>query len=178
MPRKKRKKFSRFYEKNIDKVYRFVYLKVSSKEVSEDLTAEAFKRFWEEMKSPTEIKNSRAFLYQVVRNLIIDHYRQRDRDPVKIPPEEVSLKKEGESPGEELQTSQNIKKMRQALYKLKDNYQNVLLWYYLEDMPVSEIAEIEGKSENAIRVTIHRALKSLRDELGVKESEKEDQNHS
>jgi DNA-directed RNA polymerase specialized sigma24 family protein len=38
----------------------------------------------------------------------------------------------------------------------------MILWYYLDQMPVSEIAEIVDKSENATRVTIFRAMEELR----------------
>ena len=37
-----REKFSKIYDKYIDKIYRFVFLKVSSQEIAEDLTSEVF----------------------------------------------------------------------------------------------------------------------------------------
>lgn len=152
--------FSRFYDEHVEALYRFVYFKVSSKEISEDLTAEAFTRLWEQMKSPTEIKNPRAYLYQVTRNLVIDHYRQQE--PTRIPPEEVAIAGEGKNPEEKAALSLETKRVGRALSRLRHNYQNVLLLYYVEKMPAKEIAEREGKSENAVRVTIHRALKALR----------------
>ncbi len=161
--RKKRKHFSRFYDTHIEKVYRFVYLKVGSREVSEDITAEAFIRLWEQMKSPTEIKSLRAYLYQVARNLVIDHYRTQD--PIKIRPDQITLESKKPGPEKTVILDEEVEELRQALAKIKNSYQNVLILYYLDSMPVSEIAQIEGKSENAVRVTIHRALKALKQEL-------------
>lgn len=161
--RKKRKHFSRFYDTHIEKIYRFIYLKVGSREISEDITAEAFIRLWEQMKSPTEIRSPRAYVYQVARNLVIDHYRTQD--PVKIRPDKVTLASEKPGPEKKVILGEEVEELRQALAKIKNSYQNALILYYLDEMPISEIAQIEGKSENAVRVTIHRALKALKEEL-------------
>ena len=39
-----RKKFSKIYDQYINKIYRFILLKVSSQEIAEDLTSETFLR--------------------------------------------------------------------------------------------------------------------------------------
>ncbi len=44
---KKRKEFSKIYNKYIDKIYRFIILKVSSEEVANDLCSETFLRGWQ-----------------------------------------------------------------------------------------------------------------------------------
>jgi len=135
--------------------------------MSQDITAEAFKRLWESIQAPTEIKDPRAFLYQIARNLIIDHYRKKGREPMKVQPEELEIESEEKGPSEQAEEGEEMDKVRQALSGLKDNYQNVLIWYYLNEMPIEEIAELENKSENAVRVTIHRGLEKLREKLGV-----------
>ncbi len=161
--RKKRKLFSRFYDSHIERVYRFIYFKVGSKEVSEDITAEAFIRLWEQMKSPTEIRSPQAYVYQVARNLVIDHYRTQE--PVKIRPDKLALESERPDPEKKVILDEEAEQLRLVLSKIKNSYQNVLILYYLDEMPISEIAQIEGKSENAVRVTIHRALNALKQEL-------------
>jgi len=173
-PNDKKKFFSDFYDKHINSVYRFIYLKVSSREVSQDLTAEAFKRLWESIQAPTEIKNPRAFLYQIARNLIIDHYRKKGREPMKVQPEELEIESQEKGPSEQAEEGEEMDKVRQALSGLKDNYQNVLIWYYLDEISIEEIAELEGKSENAVRVTIHRGLEKLRKKMGISEEKPED----
>jgi len=52
---------------------------------------------------------------------------------------------------------------------MKEEYQNVILWYYVDELPVPEIAKLMDKSEGAIRVLIHRALESLKKILAKKE---------
>jgi RNA polymerase sigma-70 factor (ECF subfamily) len=51
------------------------------------------------------------------------------------------------------------------LTNLKDEYQDVIIYRYLDELSVPEIAKIMGKSEGTIRVLLHRALTALRKEL-------------
>ena len=61
--------------------------------------------------------------------------------------------------------SSDIDNIRTALVGLGGEYQDVIIYRYLDELSISEIAKIMEKSEGAVRVTLHRALKTLRDEL-------------
>ena len=83
----KRKEFGKIYDKHIDKIYRFIFLKVSSQEIAQDLCSETFLKGWEayknqksNLKNQKEIENVSAFLYRIARNLVTDHYRQKSRN--------------------------------------------------------------------------------------------------
>jgi RNA polymerase sigma-70 factor (ECF subfamily) len=164
-----KKKFSRIYNQYIDKIYRFVFLKVNSKDLAEDLTSETFLKGWEALQksqnsNKEEIKNISAFLYKIARNLITDHYREKGKaqiisaDYVKIGDPRINLE-------EKATLISDIDTIRSALVNLKEDYQDVIIWYYLEQFSISEISQILDKSEGAVRVLIHRALKALKDEL-------------
>ena len=58
--------------------------------------------------------------------------------------------------------------VRAALENINDDYREVIVWYYLDDLSIPEIAKITRKSEGAVRVMVHRALDSLRANLGAK----------
>jgi len=160
-----KKAFSKIYDQYIEKIYRFIFLKVNSKETAEDLTSETFLKCWEAFKEK-EIENPQAFLYQIARNLIVDHYRQKEKFQT-VPIENNPIS----DPRQNLQEASNlnleIERVRTALSKLKDEYQDVLILYYLEGIPVRKIAKILDRTEIATRVLIHRALNSLREELKI-----------
>lgn len=160
-----KKAFSKIYDQYIEKIYRFIFLKVNSKETAEDLTSETFLKCWEAFKEK-EIENPQAFLYQIARNLIVDHYRQKEKFQT-VPIENNPIS----DPRQNLQEASNlnleIERVRTALSKLKDEYQDVLIFYYLEGIPVRKIAKILDRTETATRVLIHRALNSLREELKI-----------
>ena len=75
--------FSHIYDQNIEKIYRFVYLKVNSQEIAEDIVSKVFMKGWEAyQRDSAAIKNPSAFLYQIARNAVIDFYRQKGRSKV------------------------------------------------------------------------------------------------
>jgi len=159
-----RKIFSKIYNQYIDKIYRFIFLKVSSQEIAQDLTSETFLRGWESFKSGNKIENPQAFLYKIARNLVTDHYREKGKirivsaDYVKITDPRTNLE-------EKAILNSDLDTVRLALTNLKEDYQNVIIWHYLDDLSISEVAKMLEKSEPAVRVQLHRALKSLKNEL-------------
>jgi len=166
-----RKIFSKIYDQYIDKIYRFIFLKVSSQEIAQDLTSETFLKGWESFKNGNKIENPQAFLYKIARNLVTDHYREKGKarvvsaEYVKIPDPRINLE-------EKALLESDFDNIKIALTNLKDDYQNVVVWRYLDDLPIPEIAKMLDKSENTTRVLLHRALKSLKNELNGKPSRK------
>ena len=156
-----RKIFSKIYNQYIDKIYRFIFLKVSSQEIAQDLTSETFLRGWESFKNGNKIENPQAFLYKIARNLVTDHYREKGKtrivsaDYVKITDPRTNLE-------EKAVLSSDLDTIKMALTNLREDYQNVIIWHYLDDLSISEIAKIMDKSKEATRVQLHRALKSLK----------------
>ena len=156
--------FGEIYDQYIEKIYRFVYLKVNSEEVAQDIVSKVFTKGWEAFKDkPDSIQNPSAFLYQIARNSVIDHYRERGRSKMvssEVLPEIVDM---GTNLQDKAILSADIGKLRQSILKLKKDHQDVLIWHYLEDMPVPKIAELVNKPAGTVRVMIHRGLKDLKD---------------
>ena len=159
---KTREIFSQIYDQYVNKIYRFLFFKVNSQEIAEDLCSETFLKGWEKFRENSqEIENPPAFLYQIARNLVVDYYRERGRtqtvsaDCLPIADPRIDL---------EVETMNNsdLNKVRSALVNIKDDYQEAIIWHYIDDLSISEIAKMKNKSEGAVRVMLHRALKSLR----------------
>jgi len=160
-----RENFSQIYDQCVDKIYRFIFLKVSSQEIAEDLCSETFLKGWQSFKDNNkEIKNPQAFLYQIARNLIVDHYREKGRtqivsaDCVPITDPKIDLE------GNALLES-DLNEIKAVLVNLKEEYQEVVIWHYIEDLTIPEIAKMLNKKEGTVRVLLHRALKSLKKEV-------------
>ena len=160
------KQFSKLYDKYINKIYRFVFLKVNSQETAEDITSKVFMRGWEVLKKGMDkIENPGAFLYQIARNLVIDHYREKGRTQV-ISAEYVSQMADPRANIEEKAIIHaDLEAVKLALKDLKDDYQNVIIWHYLDGLPIQEVAGLLERSEEATRVLLHRALNSLKERL-------------
>jgi len=159
-----RKIFSKIYDRYIDKIYRFIFLKVSSQEIAQDLTSETFLKGWESFKNGTKIENPQAFLYRIARNLVTDHYREKGRAQI-VSAEYVSIVDPREDVEEAAVLKSDIDTVRLALVNLSEDYQNVIIWHYLDDLPITEVAKLLDRTEEATRVLLSRALKSLRNEI-------------
>ncbi|HDL74908.1 MAG TPA: RNA polymerase sigma factor [bacterium] len=162
----KKQNFEKIYDSSIEKIYRFIFIKVSSQEIAEDLTSEVFLRGWKSFQEKEDIKNINAFLYQIARNLVVDYYRQKGKAQVvsietwEITDEETDLESDAVFQSE-------LKEIQKAISKLKDDYQNVIIWHYLDELSIKEIARILDKPEGTVRVMLHRALKSLKSGLNT-----------
>ena len=162
--------FAEIYDFYVVRIFRFVYLKTSSKETAEDLTSDTFLKCWRYIKQKNEagkkeiVKNNKisSFLYKIARNLIIDHYRKKKDLIIEISEEEKgAIIDHKQDILVEINKKQEIEELRKSLSCLKDDYQEILILRHVEDLSMSEIAEITGKKEGAIRVQLHRAVKAL-----------------
>jgi RNA polymerase sigma-70 factor (ECF subfamily) len=171
----KKRQFVKFYDQYAPRIYRFVYLKVNSPQDSEDLTSEAFFKFWQNFANKNEkIDNPRALLYRITNNLVIDFYRKKSRTELISDPEDGVLAKIEDKTdlNRKISLDSDIKEVKKALNQLKGEYQNIIgeyqniiIWHYLDDFSAKEIAQIMEKPEGNIRVLIHRALKALKQTL-------------
>jgi len=165
MNHKPREIFSQIYDQYIDKIYRFIFLKVSSQEIAEDLCSETFTRGWKAFKDNySRIENPPAFLYQIARNLVTDHYREKGRTQT-VSADCVPIIDPGMDLEEKTLIRSDLDVIKSALTNIKEDYREVVIWHYIDDLPITDIARMLNKSEGAARVMLHRALKSLKHEL-------------
>jgi RNA polymerase sigma-70 factor (ECF subfamily) len=163
--------FGILYNRYRPKIYRFIYLKVSHREEAEDLTHHVFLSAWKNLPSfrPQGLPIT-SWLYRIARNRVIDHYRTRKRlvslDSV---PEEVLGIAESDT-SQSLINRMELERVWKVLGSLSQDQQDVLILRFVEDLSYPQIAEVVGKSQGAVRVIQHRALKAIRDLLSTQQS--------
>lgn len=147
----RRRKLAKLYDSFYEPIYRFIYFRVSFKEVAEDLSADVFLKFWRFAKKK-KIENEKAFLYRVARSLVIDYYRKN---------KELSL----EESNDRAVPDKNLIDLREALKGLNELEREVVLLHYFEGFSLREVSEIINKREGAAQVIVHRARKKLKEWL-------------
>jgi RNA polymerase sigma-70 factor, ECF subfamily len=160
-----RQNFSKVYDTYVAKIYRFVYLKVSSQEIAEDLSSEVFVRVWEIYRREVQIENIQAYIYQIARNTVADYYRGKK---VQIVANEETIQGIADITmdiDQQAQVQLEMERIRKALQALNQDYQDLVIWRYIEELSVPEIAQITGKTEDNVRVGIHRALQALKAQM-------------
>ncbi len=154
--------YAKLYDLYIKRIYRFVFFKVSSETEAEDITSEVFLKAWNYLSSNKEVKSFSGLLYRIARNAVIDLYRSKSNSTEVLIQEGVDYGDQGQWYND---TNNRIEtnNLLEALKKLKHEYREVITLRYVEELDVSEIAEITGKGSVAVRVTLHRALKKLKE---------------
>ena len=159
------KKFAKIYDKHIDKIYRFIFLKTGTKEVAEDITSQVFTKGWRKFKlQGKDIENMSAYLFQIARAEVANHYREASKFQI-ISAGAVEIIDEHLNPEEAQETYLASKDSQKALRELEDDLQNILIWHYVEGMSFKEIGGLLSRPEGTVRVMAHRALKELREKM-------------
>jgi RNA polymerase sigma-70 factor (ECF subfamily) len=101
-----------------------------------------------------------SWLYQIARNQVIDYYRaKKNETPLdSIDPDLFIATATVEFA---LPLKLEIEGVRQAMQQLKQDYQDVIIMRFIEDISLKETALALGKSEGAIKLMQHRAIKEL-----------------
>jgi RNA polymerase sigma-70 factor (ECF subfamily) len=120
-----------------------------------------FLKTWNYLRENKEVKSFSGLLYRVARTSIIDLYRSRANEPVLIG-EEIEVGDRG-AWYEKLEMKIENEKLILALKKLKQEYQEIIILRFVDELELNEIAEIMNKGAVAVRVTLHRALKKLQE---------------
>jgi RNA polymerase sigma-70 factor (ECF subfamily) len=159
--------FSALYDLYLDKIYRFIYFKVPTVAEAEDLTSQVFLKVWQ-MALNERIKISESFqslIYKIARNLVIDHYRSsssaREKNTVSL--DEAINVARNEALENKIDVRLEMEQIGHKLRKLKSEYQEVITMHFIDELTIKEIANILDKKRGNVRVTIHRALKALKE---------------
>ncbi|MDB4940388.1 MAG: polymerase ECF-type sigma factor, polymerase sigma-70 factor, subfamily [Candidatus Doudnabacteria bacterium] len=152
--------FGELYELYFDKIFKFIYYRVSHKEVAEDLTEDVFIKAWTSIKTVKENSFS-GWLYQIAKNKVIDYYRQK-KATVDI--EEIqNILESDENLSENTNTIIEKRVFMEALKQLTPEQQIIIKLKFIEDLDNSEISDLISKSEGSIRVVQHRAILKLQE---------------
>ena len=138
---------------------RFVFYKTSSKEIAEDITSQTFLKLWEKIAQGGRIKSLQALLYQIARNLVIDHYRSKKNTEI---PLEFEKDSQAIHIDEKIHSKIDNEILRPAVMQLKEEYREVVILRYIEELSISEIAKILDKTKGNIRTLTHRGLNELK----------------
>ena len=155
---------SDIYDRYQRGIFRYLYYRVGDQQTAEDLTSEVFLRMIEKLSSYQDHRISfQAWLFQIARNLSIDHYRKMSiRKNVQF---EEEFPSPGEEPLELIDRELTSDKLNRALGELPDNQRDVIVMRFVVGMPIGEVAETLHKTDDSIKGLQRRALLALREIL-------------
>jgi RNA polymerase sigma-70 factor, ECF subfamily len=158
-----RQAFARLYRANVKPIFRYIYYRVSDKQLTEDLTSDVFMRALKAIERYEDTgRPFIAWLYRIAHARVVDHYRKRDSRPSPAQLDEIASYKDMDQRLLQRQTAQAL---RQAIAELTPAQQQVVVLRFIEGRSILEVADIMDKKPNAIKQLQHRALNTLASRL-------------
>lgn len=137
----------------------FAKKSVHDDQLIENIVSDCFIKLWESRKK-VEIKSSlKSYLYRILRNQIIDHYRKK-QETTEIMEELPDI------PDETVfDEQQRYTKLYKAVEKLPEQRRKILELAVFESLTYQEIADKLGISKNTVKTQIARAYRFLKETL-------------
>ena len=159
--------FGELYERYVGRIYTYVFYRTGNHHDAEDLTALVFYRAMRHIEGYTDRGVPfQAWLYRIAHNLIANWHRDRARRRV-IPLEDFTGPgPDAEGPDEQAEGQAEREALLQAIRRMPEERQQLLILKFIERLPNAEIGLILGRTEGAVKSLYHRTLLALRDELG------------
>jgi RNA polymerase sigma-70 factor (ECF subfamily) len=155
----------RLYDTYRDRVARFATGRLGDAEKAEDVTSETFEAVCRNLGSYRAGTDFEAWLFTIARRRVADHFRRRSRRREVELDETVQPALGG--PEEAVLAAEQRSEVAGAFRRLRADQQEVLALRVLGGLSAVQVGEVLGKSEGAVRIAQHRALRSLREAVGV-----------
>jgi RNA polymerase sigma-70 factor (ECF subfamily) len=154
--------FGMLYDHYQTAVYRFLYYRVGSVALAEDLTSETFFRALRSMGSfRWQGKDFGAWLMTIARNLTADHYKA-GRTRLEYATEDMTPHDSAtEGPETAVLASLTNDALLTALKQLPAEQQECLIMRFLQGLSIAETAQILGRSDGAVKQLQLRGVRNL-----------------
>lgn len=147
-------------------IFRYLYYRIGERQAAEDLTSEVFVRMLRALPSyQLQAAPFQSWLFQIARNLAIDHFRQSGRSAA------LTETLESKDPAPEAVLDQHLThdELCGALSKLNDEQREVIILRFILALPIAEVAQMLGRSSDAVKGLQRRGLLALRETMGAEQ---------
>jgi RNA polymerase sigma-70 factor (ECF subfamily) len=141
-------------------LYRYAAWLCRDPGIAEEVVQEALLRAWKSLDALREDSAAKSWLLTIVRRENARYFERKRLETVDIDsltPSQSAMLADTEDP--------NLAEMREALYRLEDDYREPLVLQVLMGHSTKEIAELIGIKPGAVLTRLHRARIKLKEEV-------------
>ena len=152
---------------HVPNVYRFALRLTGDRHCAEDLTQETLLRAWQRQEQLKEGRAVRVWLFRIAANLWTDELRRGHLPTASIPHRDLEVVCERVTPDRTAESKEELQRALGLLDELPVRQRTVLYLTAVEELPLSEVADIIGIDKNTAKVHLSLARKKMR-ELAAK----------
>ncbi|MFI7617736.1 sigma-70 family RNA polymerase sigma factor [Nonomuraea terrae] len=155
--------FGTLYDRYVDLVYRYIYFRVGSHPLAEDLTSETFLRALRKIGDFSwQGRDFGAWLVTIARNLVADHFKSGRYRLEVTTGEVIDVPLDGSHiPENAVVTAIINDRVLRAVRDLNPEQQECVVLRFLHGLSLAETALIMGKKSGAIKALQFRAIRAL-----------------
>jgi RNA polymerase sigma-70 factor (family 1) len=163
--RNDKKALRKLHDKYFHQMYLYASKSTNGNEgLAEELVSDCFIKLWENRKNLDIQSSVKHYLFIMLHNSIIDHFRKR-----KIITEPITDDFRAPGNEKEFDDRKQYARLYLALKKLPDQCRKVLELAVFESLSYQEIADKMHISKNTVKTQVGRAYKCLREMLDPKD---------
>ncbi|MFZ5652753.1 MAG: RNA polymerase sigma factor [Bacillota bacterium] len=151
--------FEVLYDTYFDRVNRYLRYRVPGMWDADDLTATVFTRALEKYHQFRGEAPVAVWLFRITHNTYVDYMRSRNRRALSGHNIEIAV---DSRPEDELLRVEELARLKKYLEMLPPEQRDVVSLRYVGELKFGQIARVLDKTEAAVRMIHHRALKVLR----------------
>lgn len=157
--------FAALYRRHLPRVYRYLLARLGDPYLAQDATAQTFLAALEDIGSYWGSGEFRAWLLMIAHNKAMDSFRAR-RATVSLEAV-VEMPSSAPSPEQVVTTRLQLEDVLRAMRSLSPDRAEALTLRIFGGMSVAEVGAAMEKQEAAVKMLVFRALRDLRERLGV-----------
>ena len=157
--------FGELVEQYRDNVYRLAYRMCGNAYDADEAAQEAFVAAWRALPNFRGDAKFSTWLYRLTTNAAIDVMRREKRHQTVGDGEMMDLADDADSPQETVERTEQQEAVQKALATLSEEYREVLLLRYMEELDYAEIAEVLQLPSGTVKSRINRAKAALKTAL-------------
>ena len=146
-----------------DKLYRLAKRLLVSKEEAEDATQEILMKLWSKNSMMEGYNNVEAYAMMMTRNFCLDRLKSKQAGNLKLV--HSNYKDENVSLQNQVEVGDSLGWIEKIMEELPEQQKMVLQLRDVEEYEFEEIAKLLDMSATAVRVTLSRARKTVREKL-------------
>lgn len=158
--------FGELYQRNVDRIYNYIYYRTGNVADAEDLTARTFYQALDNIgRYLDQGVPFIAWLYRIAHNLVANHHRSQGRWKMTPLDDLEPVSKPSDNPARLAETGERRQALWSAIRRQPEERQRLLILKFADRLSNEEIGDLMGRTESSIKSLYFRTLKALRADL-------------